>query len=334
MIVLVVLVGVMVVAASVAAMVWAAVAGSASATHGLVHGTARAVERKMRFHERFAGFVRRRTSPAEITGLALTLALLALVVVGVLGYQIRTDTVVVRFDRDVAQWAAREGTSTSADVLRVITDAGGTPFVILLAAVVAIVELRRRSTRGVILFLVVVIGGQVAATNLVKLIVGRDRPSFARLTGASGFSFPSGHSASAAACFAACALCLGRGRSARQHVVLASVAAALAFMVAGSRVLLGVHWLSDTIAGLCFGAAWFALCAIAFGGRLLRFGAPVEVAQRADAVATGSAVGGSAASVDAGDRAPSDERTDTDRDEAERRADGHVSEVVHPEQHP
>ena len=43
-----------------------------------------------------------------------------------------------------------------------------------------------------------------------------------------------------------------------------------------SRVLLDVHWLSDVIAGLFLGWAWFAVCAIAFGGRLLRFGAEAE----------------------------------------------------------
>jgi len=41
-----------------------------------------------------------------------------------------------------------------------------------------------------------------------------------------------------------------------------------------------VHWLSDVVAGLALGWAWFAVCAIAFGGRLLRFGATAEALER------------------------------------------------------
>jgi hypothetical protein len=57
-----------------------------------------------------------------------------------------------------------------------------------------------------------------------------------------------------------------------------------------------VHWFSDVLGGLALGWAWFALCSIAFGGRLLRFGAPVEIAERAletagVSVATGAAHG-------------------------------------------
>ena len=49
---------------------------------------------------------------------------------------------------------------------------------------------------------------------------------------------------------------------------------------ASLHVLLDVHWLTDVIAGLSLGWAWFALCAIAFGGRILRFGATAEKAAR------------------------------------------------------
>jgi undecaprenyl-diphosphatase len=68
--------------------------------------------------------------------------------------------------------------------------------------------------------------------------------------------------------------------------VLTGVAVGVAVAVAASRVLLDLHWLSDVIAGLALGWAWFAVCAIAFGGRILRFGATAEtVAHVADATA-------------------------------------------------
>ena len=56
-------------------------------------------------------------------------------------------------------------------------------------------------------------------------------------------------------------------------------------------MLLGVHWLSDVIAGLALGSAWFCVCAIAFGGRLLRFGAPAEEAERKHDSAVAPAAG-------------------------------------------
>jgi hypothetical protein len=62
--------------------------------------------------------------------------------------------------------------------------------------------------------------------------------------------------------------------------VLAGLAAGLAVAVAATRVLLDVHWLTDVIAGLALGWGWFAVCGIAFGGRILRFGAAAKTAAR------------------------------------------------------
>jgi len=282
------------------------------ATHGPVHATADAVQKKLVAHQRVAHFVRERLSPARVTGLALTVALAMLVAVAALAFEVRRQSYVVRADLRVARWAAAHATDLSTSILRRFTDLGSTKVVIVITIVVAVFEVVRTRSRGVIVFLAVTVLGVGLANSLAKTIVNRPRPTIGPLAPFSGMSFPSGHSAAAAACFGACALCLGRRRAVGTRLVITAVAAALAVMVATSRVLLGVHWTSDAFAGLCFGSAWFALCAIAFGGRLLRFGAPVEIAQRA---------AGEAQSDDDGDR-------------AEHGTDRHVGEEVHAQDHP
>jgi undecaprenyl-diphosphatase len=65
--------------------------------------------------------------------------------------------------------------------------------------------------------------------------------------------------------------------------LLVATAVGLAVAVAASRVLLDLHWLSDVVGGLALGWGWFALCAVVFGGRLLR---PTAAADTAAAAAT------------------------------------------------
>ena len=136
-------------------------------------------------------------------------------------------------------------------------------------------------------FLLVVLAGNELVTTGIKDLVDRARPTLNPVAQTLGPSFPSGHSSTAAAFYAALALMLARGRRPRVRALLAGTAAAIAIAVAASRVLLDVHWLSDVIAGVLLGWAWFALSAVAFGGRRVHFAEPME---RAAAEAqTGSA---------------------------------------------
>jgi undecaprenyl-diphosphatase len=242
---------------------------------------ARAVERELRARRRFALFVRARMNPTQVTGLALSLAFGAVVIVGVLAFEIRTTTFVVRIDREVANWAAAHAAHWTHTILVAVTDIGSTVGVVVISLTVAVLETARTRSRWVVPFLVLVVAGQLAAATLIKGAVGRFRPAIDPVVGLSHTSFPSGHSTSAAATLAACAFLLSRRRSPRAQAVLTGVAVAVAVAVAASRVLLDVHWLSDVIAGLMLGWGWFGLCAIAFGGRLLIFGAPAKLAVRA-----------------------------------------------------
>jgi len=97
--------------------------------------------------------------------------------------------------------------------------------------------------------LVLVAGGvlSLAATQVVKHLVDRPRPPTADMAG-SFDSFPSGHVANAATLALLLVLVLG----ARWLLPLAVVWPGL---MALSRTVLGVHWLSDTLAAASLGAA-------------------------------------------------------------------------------
>jgi undecaprenyl-diphosphatase len=226
--------------------------------------------------------LRGRLDPASATGLALTVALVVAIggglVLGLLAYLMRTNAQLVTIDNSVGQWEDDHATHLSTQALQRVTDLAGTYVVVVVIVVVAIAEVVRIPNKWVPVFLVSVVVGEIVLVTTIKQALDRVRPSFNPAAATLGPSFPSGHSATAAALYAAVALVLARRRAPRTRALIAGAAAAVAVAVACSRVMLGVHWLSDVIAGLAFGWAWFAICAIAFGGRFLAFGAPLKTA--------------------------------------------------------
>lgn len=124
-----------------------------------------------------------------------------------------------------------------------------------IAAVVALLFLKLR--REAVLFAATVILGWLL-NNTMKSVIGRERPSLVpHLTDAGGLSFPSGHSFASAMIYIGMALAfasLSQRHSVRYTLV--GVAMALSMLIAWSRVLLGVHYPSDVIAGWLGGAAW------------------------------------------------------------------------------
>jgi membrane-associated phospholipid phosphatase len=243
---------------------------------------AKAVGRELGHHERLRRIVKSRLDPEVATGLALTVAL-ALVIVGgivlaTLAYLVRTTSVLGDLDDPVAQWAADHAGPVSEKGLTLITQLGEGWFAVVLVIVVSVIGYLRRPSRWIPVFLLTVLVGQWLLTNGLKELLDRVRPTLNPVAETLGPSFPSGHTTTAAAMWAAAALVLARGTSRHGRALLAGGAVGIAVAVACTRVFLDVHWLTDTIAGLFLGWAWFAVCAIAFGGRFLHFGAAVEEA--------------------------------------------------------
>ena len=193
----------------------------------------------MRQHATLQRFIRAHVDPKFATGLLLTLGVGVVVVggavVGLLLWMVRANAGLARSDRGVATWGASNASDAATSILRAITDLGSTRFVVLAAIVVALVEIRRIPSWTAPVFVSLVVAGQNLVTNLVKELVDRARPDIDPLAGFSGASFPSGHSAAAAAAYVAFALVLGRRRSQPVQAGLAGAAAAIAVAVAASR---------------------------------------------------------------------------------------------------
>ena len=245
---------------------------------------ARDVGESVRRHPRLRTFLAARLDPETATGLALSVAMVVAIAGGfvfaVLAYLIRTNAHLLGIDNGVAKWGNRHATATSTHVLDDVTQLGSIYVVVGLCVVLAVAETLRQRTVWVFLFIASVMCGEEILTLSVKHLADRVRPTFNPAAATLGPSFPSGHSATAAAFYATAALLIGRWRPRRARAVITGLAAGIAVAVAATRVLLDVHWLTDVVAGLSLGWAWFAVCAIAFGGRILRFGSAAETAAR------------------------------------------------------
>jgi undecaprenyl-diphosphatase len=101
---------------------------------------------------------------------------------------------------------------------------------------------------------------------VLKLLVERARPDFPEpVTTASGFSFPSGHALNSMT-FAACMVVLLWPRTKGWLRVLSCALAAFFVALVGlDRIALGVHYVSDVVAGWAIGLAIVAATTLAFG---------------------------------------------------------------------
>lgn len=220
--------------------------------------------------------VDRRVAGGLLVGASVIVLFTAALTVGWILSGTSDGTGISRWDVAAAEWGRDHATSTSTSMLDALTNLGSTIALTVVLVLLAVYHAARHRDGGPAVYLAIVGVGVVAINNALKLIVDRDRPDIAQLAGHAGSSFPSGHSAAAAACWAAIAIVVARRSSRTGRYVAAGLAALLAGVVAGTRVLLGVHWLSDVVAGVVVGWAWFLLCAIAVGGRSLRLGEPAE----------------------------------------------------------
>jgi undecaprenyl-diphosphatase len=143
---------------------------------------------------------------------------------------------------------------TPMDVLmRVFTFIGSAPFAIPFMLAICIWCVRRGARRAALTF----IGVAATAEGLnviLKSYYGRARPNlFEEIATLHSYSFPSGHAMASAAVYGMAAVVITRLEP-QLTGVLSFFAPLLVFLIGFSRIFLGVHWMTDVIAGFSAGA--------------------------------------------------------------------------------
>ena len=202
-----------------------------------------------------------RRRPAARWILRIGLAGLALVLFGVLlwfaGVELATPDgtgYASHLDLTVARWfAANRDTAMVwlAEAIGVVTGTVG----VLVGAVLAGVWLFREVGRRVVVWVplaAVVVAGML--DYIVKVSVVRPRPDAAlRAVVDTGFSFPSAHAATTAALAVSVVVVAARAVGPRTPRWLVPAVVAIAVVASVSRLVLGVHWITDVLAGVVTG---------------------------------------------------------------------------------
>lgn len=206
--------------------------------------------------QRTPRYARRRVAPAVVV--LILLAAFAAVLTLVLTRWSPLRSLDLGLDRRLNDFFSHHHNFTSA--AKAVTDAGQPLTFEVLAVLGAVVLWISGHPRLAIFTPVTVLGAGLLGT-IVKALVDRARPTLpVELSRASGASFPSGHALSSTAGLGALVFVLYVLRVAHRRTV-AGAAVAVGALIGFSRLALGVHYLSDVVAGWLLGVAWVLILA-------------------------------------------------------------------------
>jgi membrane-associated phospholipid phosphatase len=211
-------------------------------------------------------FYARWLSPEGYLGLHLVVGFLVAVLAGWgfgrIAYWVFESEATRHVDRYAQEVAARWRSPALTVFMRFVSHFGKLWVLGVLSATVAGALLRARSHRRLYAFAATVVGGAILNPAL-KEVYRRARPSGIEVLGtAHGYSFPSGHAMGATLLFGSLAYVIyfSIEHSRRLRVLAVTLCALLTVIIGASRVYLGVHYLSDVVAGFAAGLCWLAVC--------------------------------------------------------------------------
>ena len=150
----------------------------------------------------------------------------------------------VQVDHGFTQWLFRERSTPVSQLLYALTWLGSAYVTIGLTLIGSFVLYRQKKGRNMVI-LWILMAGVGLFVQVGKRTFIRARPTEVAYYTESGYSFPSGHSATAMTLYGL----LG-------YWLVGICAIGLILVVGFSRIYLGVHFLSDVLGGYLVGACW------------------------------------------------------------------------------
>jgi membrane-associated phospholipid phosphatase len=193
--------------------------------------------------------------------IGLALAALCMWLFFVIADEVPENGWMVRIDRATTQWLQAHGTEVGESVFVGVSYLGAQVLGVVLG-VLGIVLLIRRDFRRLSVLAVTCAGGALLNVAL-KTSFHRTRPEYASEFHVTSWSFPSGHAMDSLIGWGILAYGVGRRYPHRSRLVWIA-AATLVVLVGYSRIYLGVHYLSDVVAGFAAGLIWLIVCVTGF----------------------------------------------------------------------
>lgn len=218
------------------------------------------VERFRQKHPRVVSFVSGRFDTRYFIGLPLTLMVLAgavnISLLSNLTESVMESEWVVTVDEKFTTMLFAMRSAWLSQVLYAFTALGDQLAVFIIGGVVTLILLLRRKWVSLFAFWLAM-GGVGLSVRYGKMIISRERPADVAYYVVDHFSFPSGHATTVTAMFGMLAYFLYRHLDEPwQRKLVIWVAVLLIVVVSFSRIYLGVHFLSDVLAGFLLGLMW------------------------------------------------------------------------------
>lgn len=173
---------------------------------------------------------------------------------------VTSSSFIPKIDANIALYMHAMRDTRLVEYFTALTFLGSTIMVVIVTSICAFILLKRRHTSYLAGLLVSVVGASLSVFML-KGYIERARPSSALSTILeSTFSFPSGHTTISIALYGFLALYLLRTLKPPFYARLLALSLLILIgLISVSRLYLGVHFLSDIIAGYALGIVWLCI---------------------------------------------------------------------------